>query len=114
MEKSDFVFSKLQDMTVSMQTQPESNMKLLRGRALLCEEDKRFTFIQNKPRGARSVEVGRSVHARVVRRPDGFYTLTFRFAANEKFLKATLISEIRNIIDMASKDYDNQKGGGQI
>lgn len=109
MEKIEYVFSKLADMTVSMQTQEQKNMTLLRGRALLCEADRRFTFIQNQPRGARSEEVGRSDHARVVRRPDGKYTLTFRFCAEEKMLKETLISEVRNLVEQVIKDAKEQK-----
>lgn len=88
-------------------------MCLLRGRAVLNEEDKNFTFIQNDPRGPRSVEVGRSDHSRMVRRPDGNYTLTFRFSAGEKFLREQLISEIREIVKIAEEDkkLQDKKGG---
>lgn len=109
MENSDYVFSKLEDMTVSMQTQEQKNMTVLRGKALLNECEQRFTFIQNKPRGKRSVEIGRSDHSRIVRRPDGLYTLTFRFSANEKFLKELLLSEIREVVKLAKEDSETQK-----
>ena len=108
MENSDFVFSKLKNMTVSMQTQESKDMTILRGKALLNECDKRLTFIQNKPRGKRSVEIGRSDHSRIVRRPDGLYTLTFRFDAKERYLKELLLSEIRNVVKMAVADLKKQ------
>lgn len=108
MENSDYVFSKLEDMTVSMQTQEQRNMTVLRGKALLNECEQRFTFIQNAPRGARSVEIGRSDHSRIVRRPDGLYTLTFRFDARERFLKELLLSEVRSVVRLAAADLKKQ------
>lgn len=117
MENSNYVFSKLEDMTVSMQTQEQKNMTVLRGKALLNECEQRFTFIQNKPRGKRSVEIGRSDHSRMVRRPDGLYTLTFRFDVKERFLKEQLLSEVRGLVKLADADFkkrivmDNKKGG---
>lgn len=91
-------------MSVEMQTQKQRNMVLLRGKALLNEDESRLTFIQNTPRGARSVEVGRSGHSRIVRRPDGLYTLTFRFDVKEKFLKESLLAEIREVVKLAEAD----------
>lgn len=119
MENSDFVISKLKHMTVSMKTQVQKDMTILRGKALLNECEQRLTFIQNKPRGKRSVEIGRSDHSRIVRRPDGLYTLTFRFDAKERYLKELLLSEIRNVVKMAEADLKKQsektkkKGGAE-
>lgn len=108
MENSDYVFSKLEDMTVSMQTQERKNMIVLRGKALLNECEQRFTFIQNEPRGKRSVEIGRSDHSRIVRRPDGLYTLTFRFDAKERYVRELLLSEVRSMVKMAEADLKKQ------
>ena len=107
--ETEFVYSKMDGMSVEMQTQEEKNMTLLRGKALLNEDESRLTFVQNAPRGARSVEVGRSGHSRMVRRPDGLYTLTFRFNASEKYLKESLISEIREVVKLAESDMLVQK-----
>lgn len=108
--ESEFVYSKLTDMSVEMQTQEKKNMTVLRGKALLNEEESRLMFVQNAPRGARSVEVGRSGHSRIVRRPDGLYTLTFRFDVGEKFLKESLLSEIREVVKMAEADAKAESG----
>lgn len=104
METQEFNYARLTGMSVEMQTQEQRNMVLLRGKALLNEEESRLTFIQNTPRGARSVEVGRSGHSRIVRRPDGLYTLTFRFDVKEKFLKESLLAEIREVVKLAEAD----------
>lgn len=109
MQNEKFIYSKLTDMSVEMQTQESKNMCLLRGKALLNESESRLMFVQNPPRGARSVEVGRSMHSRIVRRPDGMYTLTFRFSADEKFVKESLIGEIREVVTLAKKDRDVYK-----
>lgn len=89
--------------------------RLLRGRALLDVDDKRFVFSQNEPRGPRSREVGRTEHSRYVRRWDGDYTLTFHVSGNEKNLREMLISEVRDIVKVITVDYEKQqqKGGGK-
>lgn len=104
METNDFIYTKLNDMSLEMQTQSDKNMTLLHGKALLNETESRFIFMQNKPRGPRSIEVGRSEHCRLVRRPDGLYTLTFRFDSNEKYVSEQLLTELRNIVRVAKED----------
>lgn len=76
----------------------ETKHCLLNGRALLNPERRTLAFVQNTPRGPRSKEVGRTEHGRYVCRPDGMYTLTMRFAANERNLREQLISEIRQVV----------------
>lgn len=120
MEK-EFSFKKWSDMAVKVHSRKERQVEnhLLRGRALLCPEEAEFTFVENEPRGARSTEVGRTVHSRFVRRPDGAYTVTFRFLANEKYLQSSLIAEIRDVVKGVLEDhkrqkndkFQNQKGG---
>lgn len=99
MESNEFVYSKLSDMSVTLKTQPQKNMTLLRGKAVINEEDKNMMFLQNEPRGPRSKEVWRTEHSRVVVRPDGDYTLTFRFSKGMPYLKSVLIAELRDAID---------------
>lgn len=102
MEKFDY--KKFGDYSIEMMSQQESNMRVLRGKGLLNVQEARFTFVQNPPRGPRSVEVGRCKHARIVRRPDGMYTVTLRFDAKEKYILAALISEVRNCVNFAQED----------
>lgn len=105
----EFQYFKYSDMSVEMQTQEDNDMKILKGRALMNSREKRVTFVQNAPRGARSVEVARGEHSRMVRRPDGNYTLTFRFNAEEELLRAAMIAEVRNMVNFAAADCNNLK-----
>lgn len=81
------VFSTLDDV----------DKRLIRGRAIVDNEDSRVTIVQNEPRGPRSKEIGRTLHARVVRRPDGGYTATFRCCPREKWRAEMLINEAREV-----------------
>lgn len=84
--------------------------RLLRGRALLNLDSKKFVFAQNEPRGARSIEVGRTMHSRLVRRPDTRYTLTFScMDGGEKQLREQLIAEVRDVMKMINADLERQK-----
>lgn len=83
--------------------------RLLRGRALLDVDSKKFMFAQNEPRGPRSMEVGRTMHSRLVRRPDSRYTLTFScMDGGEKQLKEQLIAEVRDIMKMIGADMERR------
>lgn len=84
--------------------------RLIRGRALVDAAESRCTFVQNEPRGPRSKEIGRTMHARVVRRPDGGYTATFRCLPSEKWLTEMLINEAREVGKIVSLDERKQKG----
>lgn len=98
------------DMSVDMYTlDDEPEMKLLRGRALMNPEKNEFAFVQNTPRGPRSVEVGRTLHSRYVRRPDGGYTATVRFEGDEKNLREKLLAEVREMVTMVGEDVKRQK-----
>ena len=109
MEEKERHTERLSDMSVVMQTIEEKpELSFVRGKACLDKADKRMTFVENAPRGARSVEVARQPHSRVVRRPDGLYTLTLRFGAGERYLKSVLQSEVRNIVDAVALDYEKQ------
>lgn len=103
-------YKKWSDMAVELQHRQEVNpdMHVLNGKGLLNQHESRFTFIQNEPRGPRSVEVGRTKHCRIVRRPDGKYTATLRFGAGEQQLLAALLAEIRRVTKMAQEDMETQ------
>lgn len=88
----------------SVQGQANPNMRVMRGKALLDQSGQDFKFVENPPRGPRSVEVGRSMHGRVVRRPDKLYTLTLRLDAGSKYLMETTIAEVREVIKAIQTD----------
>lgn len=99
-------YTSVPDVNLDLHTvvgQPKNNC-LLGGKSLYCPEAKRFTFVQNLPRGPRSIEVARGVHCRIVRRPDGKFTATFRFDIEEKYIGSTLTAELRNIL-IKAQDY---------
>lgn len=99
-------YKNLRDMSVDMYTLEEDPaLRLLRGRALLNPEKKEFAFVQNTPRGPRSVEVGRTPHSRYVCRPDGEYTVTVHFAATEGNIREQLLAETRTIVTAVQEHY---------
>lgn len=85
--------------------------RILRGRALYNDCENEMTFVENAPRGARSVEVGRTVHGRCVRRPDGLYTFTLRIDADMKYLRANLVAEANEIANVIEKDRKEVSNG---
>ena len=100
-----------ENLDVSIHTQSAPNMRVMRGKALLDDEAKDFKFVENSPRGPRSVEIGRTVHSRFVRRPDGLYTVTFRCDASTKYLRETLTAEVAEIVRLITADKKAQNNG---
>lgn len=96
-------------MDVSLQTQQTPNMRVMSGKALLDDEANDFKFVENAPRGARSVEVGRTPHSRFVRRPDGLYTVTFRCDASSRYLREELTAEVADIVKAITEDRKLQQ-----
>lgn len=99
-------YKRVVDICVDMYTQDETiEKRLVHGRALLNTDKGEFVFAQNPPRGARSIEVFRTGHARMVRRPDGRYTVTFScLHANEKMLREQMLSEVRALCSSMKED----------
>lgn len=106
---SEKKYKRFSDYSLEMMTQDDANMTILRGKGLLNQQESRFTFVQNSPRGPRSVEVCRTAHSRSVRRPDGLYTVTFRFDASEKMVLPALLAEVRSVVKNAQADREVQK-----
>lgn len=101
-------YTKHDGMSIDMYTLDEvPTKKLLRGRALLNDEKREMTFVQNAPRGPRSVEVGRTLHSRYVCRPDGEYTVTVHFAADEGNIREQLLSETRSMVTAVQEHFKN-------
>ena len=102
-------YRKYSDYSLEMQSREEPDMVVIHGKGLLNAHEQRFTFVQNPKRGPRSTEIGRTSHSRSVRRPDGLYTVTFRFDAGEKLLLPALLAEVRAVVKHAQADQEVQK-----
>lgn len=100
-------YHKWSDMTVKAFLN-ETQKRVRSGRIIINAIESETTFSENEPRGPRSVEVTREKHCRCVRRPDGNYTLTFRFDPSEKFVTESLVAEIRSVVTMTKKDKEEQ------
>ena len=99
------VYRRYKDVCVDAYTNHEQiDKRLLRGRFMLNLEQGIAMFSQNAPTGRRSVEIGRTMHARIIRRQDGSYSCTFRFMHDEEQLKLRLIAEVRDVAKCAELD----------
>ena len=73
------IYRRVKDICVDMYTSDAAvEKRLLHGKVFLNSDKGEILFAQNAPRGPRSVEIGRTLHSRYVRRPDGMYTITLR------------------------------------
>lgn len=84
---------------------------VMRGKALLNENETEFTFVEERPRGPRSKEVHRTMHGRCVRRPDGMYTITFRVDGSERWLREFLVTEVGEVVAAILTD---RRGRGEV
>ena len=101
---------KLKGYDVSLYKREESiDKKIVGGKLILWSASKELTFVQNAPRGARSVEVGRTAHARLVRLVNGHYAVRLRFGAQERQIGYQLIAEMRELNKMALEDEQIEK-----
>lgn len=100
----------LQDYNITLhKRQEELDRRIVGGKLLLWKACKEVTFVQNAPRGARSVEIHRTAHARLVRLKDGRYSVRVRFAPSEWQVGYQLIAEMREINMMAQEDVTKQQ-----
>lgn len=97
------------NLDVAMFTQQAPNMRVMRGKALLDDSAGDLKFVENTPRGPRSVEVGRTLHSRFVRRPDGSYTVTIRCDGASKYLREELTAEVAEISRIIAADRKEQQ-----
>lgn len=92
------LYKRYTDYNVDLYTLDSSiERRILSGKALISPEKNEFIFSQNPPRGQRSVEIGRTLHCRFRRCPNGGYVATFRFEGSEKNIREQLIAEIRDV-----------------
>lgn len=110
LSNGEFIPEKLQDYSVELYKRQESlDRQIVGGKLLLWQDSKEVTFVQNAPRGARSVEIHRTAHARLVRLVDGRYSVRVRFSALERQVGFQLIAEMREINKAASEDEAKQR-----
>lgn len=102
---------KAESVQLTMYTRDEAFTKrLLGGRAIFDEDDNTFLFAQNLPRTHWSKEIMRTDHARVVRRVDGLYTVSFsKMDAGESLLGMKLLAEVREITRTIEADKKKQE-----
>ena len=106
----EIIPEKLQDYEITLHKRQEDvDKQIIGGKMLLWKASKEVTFVQNAPRGARSVEIHRTAHARLVRLIDGRYSVRLRFAASERQVGYQLLAEIREINKIAREDEAKQK-----
>lgn len=104
------IYRRVKDICVDMYTSDAAvEKRLLHGKVFLNSDKGEILFAQNAPRGPRSVEIGRTLHSRYVRRPDGDYTVTFRCTGREKNLRELLLAEVREIAIMIQADAKRVK-----
>ena len=89
--------------------QQSIDKKIVGGKLLHWAANHEITFIENPPRGPRSIEVGRTAHARLVRLQDGSYSMRVKFITQEKSVGYRLIAELRELTAKATED--SKKGG---
>lgn len=77
--------------------------RVLRGKGIYNDVRNGFTFTQNPPRVNRNKKCGQVSHGIMMERPDGNYVMTIRFSPNEKYLEATLCSEVKNLLKTIKK-----------
>lgn len=100
---------KLKDYEVNLYKRQESiDRQVVGGKLLLWADSKEMTFVQNAPRGARSVEIGRTAHARLVRLVNGHYSVRLKFSADERQVGYQLIAEMREINKLSQTDRQKQ------
>lgn len=92
------------ETTATVPTSPMS------GKVRVDVADKELLFIENPPRGERSHEVARGIYSRMVRRPDGYFTITFRrLDLSEKFLRERLVGELTYLFDEVKNRMDETR-----
>ena len=90
----------LQNMTMFIETEKENiHLQPMNGRMLVNTVERCSLFVPNKPRGPRSVEIMRTNHARMVRRPNGKYSISIQFSPEEFHISEQLMLEIGTLVN---------------
>lgn len=111
-KKVENIYQKFSDYTVKVLSREKTSTRRQFGaKATIIPDDGEVWLVENRPRGPQSKEVARSLHARMVRRVDGNYTLTMRFDADEKQIREKLLGETRFMATRAIDDKETLKEG---
>lgn len=95
---------------MTSKTIEEVDGTVIKGKALYCSDSSEIVIVENAPVGPRNKEVARSAHGRCVRRlRDGGFTFTLRFLKDEKYIKETLIAELRDVLKIIDNLQKKEK-----
>lgn len=94
------------DVGVYSREQVQSG-RIMSGRGMYSEDEKRFAFVQNPKRENYSKLILASGHASLRRRKNGVFSINITFEQNEKYIKDALISEVRGLAQ-AAVDYKEE------
>lgn len=97
-------YTKYSEMAVEMHSQENSDLHVLRGRALLNSAESRITFVQNPPRVKRSKVLDRGKHTILRQQIDGKMLITMRFDNFEEYITSQLVAELRNVMKCITKN----------
>lgn len=98
-------YRRLKDICVDVYSHEVTiEKRFMCGKMFLNSEKGEVMFTQTQRKSVRSKEIGRTLHSRNIRRPDGTYQVTFRCNGNEKNLKNLLMAEVREIAIMIEED----------
>ncbi len=89
-------------------TREQINGRVMCGKALYTGEQDRFAFVENPPRVKRSKLVLASSHASLRKRANGDFSINVVFTAGEKYIKESLINEVRGLVK-AAQDYKDEE-----
>jgi len=101
-------FKVFQNMNMETLTnKPVGSGQFYSGRLMLVEDQKRFTFIQKKPRGKRNILIRRTEHMSILVNQKGEFSGRLHFETLDKNFSRVFMTEARAII-AAAEEY--QKG----
>lgn len=102
------LFKVFQNMNMETLTnKPVGSGQFYSGRLMLVADQKRFTFIQKKPRGKRNILIRRTEHMSILVNQKGEFSGRLHFETLDKNFSRVFMTEARAII-AAAEEY--QKG----
>lgn len=79
------------------------------GKALFNEYEERFTFVENEKRKKRSKLLLATPHATLRLRESGIFSISITFEHDEKYVSASLLSEVRELVKKAKMEASKQQ-----
>ena len=110
MQSNNNKLSKIPQVSLEVYHRTESiPNRVLNGKALYSLDNNRFSFVENPPRAARSKLILASGHASLRRRHNGKFSINIVFERQEKYLKETILNEIRGLVQAANDYHDDEE-----